>query len=104
MSLTAAENVVSGTFIGAAGIANGAIFNVAGTGFVHSSKGTNQLLAAGNTIGLSARTYALFETLRIQVKRELEYHKFKKKHELPGQIMKDRLAALDKMEKQLKGN
>lgn len=100
--LTAAENVVSGTIIGCTKIGAASIFNVAGNGFVYSGKGTNQLLAAANTINLSGAIYGTLETARIQVKREVQYQKLKKKHELPGQIMKNRLAQLDEMEKQVR--
>jgi len=100
--LAAQQQVVSGTLLGGAKIAaGGVLFNIAGVRFPHNGKRTNIYLGTAGIINTAAASYALLDNLRIQLKREYDYHKLKKKHALPGQIIKDRLAQLDSMEKGL---
>lgn len=100
--LAATENVISGTLVGGAKIAGGGVlFNIAGVRFPKNGKRTNIYLGTANIIGTSAASYSVLDNARIQIKREIDYHRLKKKHRLPGQIIKDRLAQLDEMEKNL---
>jgi hypothetical protein len=99
--LTAAENVISGTLIGSTKIASGVLFNIAGTKYYNNGRETNIFLGVAGIVSLTGLGYGTAETARIQIKRELQYQRAKKKHELPGQIMKDRMAQLDEMEKAL---
>ncbi len=101
--LAATENVASGALVGGSRIAGGGVlFMIAGSRFPYNGKRTNIYLGTANIIGTSAASYALIDNLRIQLKREMDYRKFKKNHVLPGQIFKDRLAQLDDMESKLK--
>jgi hypothetical protein len=99
--LTAAENVFSGTLIGSTKVASGVLFNIAGTKYYNNGRETNIFLGVAGIVSMVGLTYGTAETARIQIKREMQYQRQKKKHELPGQIMKDRMAKLDEMEKSL---
>lgn len=99
--LTAAENVLSGALIGSTKIGSGVIFNIAGTKYYNDARQTNIYLGVAGIVAMTGLAYGTLETARIQIKRELQYQRAKKKHELPGQIMKDRLAKLEEMEKSL---
>ncbi len=99
--LTASENLISGTLIGGAKTAGGIMFLICGSRFPHNGRITNYYLGTGNIIGLSWTPYAILETLRIQVKREFDLHRLRKKGETPGQIIKARLAKLDALEDHL---
>ncbi len=99
--LTAAENMFSGTLIGGTKIANGVLFSIAGLKHYNSNRQTNVYLGVAGIIGTAGLGYGTLETARIQIKREIDYQRLKKKNELPGQIMKARLAQLDDMEKSL---
>ncbi|MCW5821881.1 MAG: hypothetical protein KIT34_03710 [Cyanobacteria bacterium TGS_CYA1] len=99
--LTAAENVFSGTLIGSTKIASGVLFHIAGLKYYNNNRETNIFLGVAGIVGAVGLTYGTAETARIQIKRELQYQRAKKKHELPGQIMKDRMAKLEEMEKSL---
>jgi len=99
--LTAAENVFSGALIGSTKIGSGVLFNIAGLKYYNDNRQTNIFLGVAGIVGAVGLTYGTLETARIQIKRELQYQRQKKKHELPGQIMKDRIAQLEEMEKSL---
>ncbi len=99
--LTAAENVFSGTLIGSTKVASGVLFHIAGLKYYNDGRETNIFLGTAGIVTMTGLTYGTLETARIQIKRERQYQRQKKKHELPGQIMKDRMAKLDEMEKSL---
>jgi len=99
--LTAAENVFSGTLIGSTKIASGVLFHIAGLKYYNDNRETNLFLGTAGIVSLVGLGYGTLETARIQIKRERDYQRAKKKHGLPGQIMKDRLAQLEDMEKSL---
>ena len=50
-------------------------------------------------VSLAGTSFALLDNLRIQVMREITNVKLAKKHQLPGQLIKDQLNQLDQLEK-----
>lgn len=106
--LTATQNIGAGLFVGGLKTASGVLFLVPGFNPNYNGKDdrsshvTNDLLFASAICGLPAGTFSMLDTLRIQVRGELNRHKAAKEGKLPGQIAVARLKELDQMEQRLK--
>ncbi|MFN8555059.1 MAG: hypothetical protein U0103_26625 [Candidatus Obscuribacterales bacterium] len=104
---TATQNIGAGIFVGGARVASGVLFTIPGfnrafngkTG--RAGKVTNQDLFAAAVIGIPASTFAMLDTLRIQVSGEINRQKLKKAGMLPAQLANARLKQLDEMETRL---
>ncbi len=106
--MIATQNIASGIYVGGSKIASGVLFTVPGARFAYnngktlrSSRVTNDLLFTSGAVGLPASTYAMLDTLRIQVKGELNRRKQKRENRLPSQLTAERLKQLDEMESRL---
>ena len=108
--LVATQNVGAGLYVGGTKVASGILFSIAGfnhhynTKSVRSSHVTNDLLFTASVIAIPAGAFSMLDTLRIQVKGELNRHKQKAAGTLPGQIIATRLKQLDAMEANIKRN
>lgn len=106
--LTATQNIAAGAFVGAAKTATGVLFILPGFNRAYNGKTqratrtTNDLLFSAAVIGLTANTFSMVDTLRIQVKGELNRRKAAKSGQLPAQLAATRLKELDDIEKRLK--
>lgn len=97
-NLAATENVLSGLFTGGTKMANGITLAIAGHDFHHSGPRTNDLIGAGLITYCVGTSWAMFDNIRIQVKREMVNHRLSKMQRLPGQVLKARLQQLEDME------
>lgn len=108
--LTATENVAAGAFVGGSKTAQSVFFLVPGYDHRYNSKTaragrvTNDMLFTAAVIGLPATSFAILDTLRIQVQGEISRYKAKKRGALPSQIVAARLKELDNMEQALQVN
>lgn len=104
--LIATQNIGSGLYVGGSKVASGVLFTVVGTSYrtksLRSTTITNSDLFVSSVIGLPATAYSMLDTLRIQVKGELNRRKQKKDGRLPAQLVAARLKQLDEMEQRLK--
>jgi hypothetical protein len=106
--LTATQNIGAGLFVGGLKTASGVLFLVPGfnpnynKSNARSSQVTNDLLFTSAILGLPSGVFSMLDTLRIQVRGEINRHKAVKAGKLPGQIAMARLKELDQMEKTLK--
>ncbi|MBX9695354.1 MAG: hypothetical protein K2Z81_23415 [Cyanobacteria bacterium] len=107
--LVATQNIASGVYVGGSKIASGVMFTVVGGRSAYnngktlrSSRVTNDLLFTSGIIGLPASAYTMVDTLRIQVKGEINRHKQKKENRTPAQLTAARLKQLDELENRLK--
>ncbi|MBA3994910.1 MAG: hypothetical protein C0469_15425, partial [Cyanobacteria bacterium DS2.3.42] len=106
--LTATQNIGAGLFVGGLKTATGVLFLVPGfnpnynKSDARSSHVTNDLLFTSGVLGIPAGTFSMLDTLRIQVRGEINRHKAAKAGKLPGQIAVARLKELDAMERRLK--
>lgn len=106
--LTATQNIGAGLFVGGLKTASGVLFLVPGfnpnynKSNERSARVTNDLLFASAILGLPAGVFSMLDTLRIQVRGEINRHKAAKEGKLPGQIAVARLKELDQMERRLK--
>jgi hypothetical protein len=105
--LTATQNIGAGLYVGASKVASGVLFNVVG-GNVHyrtdtarAGRVTNASLFAASVVGLPATTFAMVDTLRIQVQGEINRHNQMAAGTHPSQLTKARLAQLDDVERRL---
>lgn len=105
--LTATQNIGAGLFVGGLKTACGVMFLVPGfnpnynRSNERSSRVTNDLLFTSAILGLPAGVFSMLDTLRIQVRGEINRHKAAKEGKLPGQIAVARLKELDQMERKL---
>lgn len=103
----ASQNIGAGLYLGGSRLAQGILFTVPGFNRNFNSKTelasrvTNNDLFAAAVIGIPAGTFAILDTLRIQVQGEVNRHKLKKSGMLPAQIANARLKQLDEMETRL---
>ena len=107
--LTATQNIFGGLYVGASKVASGIMFAI--PGYLHkynvgsesfaSNRVTNSDLFVASVISLPASSYAIADTLRIQVQGEINRHKLIKAGTHPSQLIAARLAQLDDMEKRL---
>lgn len=108
--LTATENVAAGAFVGGDKTAQSVFFLIPGYDHRYNSttkragRVTNDMLFTAAVVGLPAASFAILDTLRIQVQGEIQRYKARKRNSLPAQIVAARLKALDDMEKGLKVN
>jgi hypothetical protein len=121
--LTATQNVGSGIYVGGTKVAVGVLFTIIGyyprysaydvphaktlapTSRKYSdlsNKITNSNLFVASVISIPAATWAMFDTLRIQVTGELNRRKLEKAGMLPGQLVVARLKQLDSLEARVK--
>lgn len=106
--LTATQNIGAGLFVGGLKTASGVLFIVPGfnpnynKSDTRSSRVTNDLLFTTAILGLPAGVFSMLDTLRIQVRGEINRHKAAKEGKLPGQLAVARLKELDQMERKLK--
>jgi len=101
--LAASENIFTGAFVGGTKVATGVNLTVAGVKYTHSARITNSLIGSGTIAYCVGTSWALLDNPRIQLKREWVNYKLGKQHQLPGQMLKDRLNRLDQMEAAIKG-
>ncbi len=107
--LVATQNVGAGLYKGASKVASGILFQAAGyprryNGTTQTAgRVTNHLLLAASIVGVPATSFAMLDTLRIQVQGERNRMKLSKDGKLPGQLIKARLTQLDAMEAKLGG-
>ncbi|MBX9686171.1 MAG: hypothetical protein K2X27_05685, partial [Candidatus Obscuribacterales bacterium] len=103
--LVATQNVGSGLYVGGSKVASGILFII--PGYLHdynSNKGqtpgrvTNHLLLAASIVGLPASGFKILDTLRIQVRGEIDRHNLAKQHKLPSELLANRLKALEEAE------
>lgn len=106
--LTATQNIGAGLFVGGLKTASGVLFLVPGfnpnynKSDARSSHVTNDLLFTSGVLGLPSGVFSMLDTLRIQVRGEINRHKAAKEGKLPGQIAVARLKELDQMERRIK--
>ncbi len=104
--LIATQNIGSGLYVGGSKVASGILFIIPGHKFntksLRSSFVTNSDLFASAVVGVPASAYSMLDTLRIQVKGELNHHRLAKQGRLPSQLVAARRRQLDQMEKQLR--
>jgi hypothetical protein len=106
--LTATQNIGAGLYVGGTKTASGILFAI--PGFNHhynnssarASRVTNDLLFAASVIAIPSSAFGMLDTLRIQVRGEINRHKAMKAGMLPGQIASARLKQLDDMEARLR--
>jgi hypothetical protein len=103
--LISTENVGAGLYVGASKLASGILFIIPGyyqnynSRTLRASTVTNSDLFAAAVNGLPASSFAMLDTLRIQVKGELDRHKLAKAGKLHEQVAAAWLKQLDDMEK-----
>ena len=106
--LTATQNIGAGLFVGGLKTGSGVLFLIPGFNPNYnksddrSSRVTNDNLFASAVLGLPAGTFSMLDTLRIQVRGEINRHKAAKEGKLPVQIAVARLKELDQMEARLR--
>ncbi len=105
--LTATQNVGAGLFVGGLKTAQGIVFTIPGYYHDYNSKTkraarvTNSDLFVGSVLGLPAGAFSMLDTLRIQVRGEINRHKQMKAGQLPKQVAATRLKELDAIEAKL---
>lgn len=106
--LTATQNIGAGLYVGGSKTASGVLFVIPGFNSHYNStttragRVTNDLLFSSALIGIPSGAFAMLDTLRIQVRGEIDRHKAMKAGLLPGQIASARLKQLDDMEARLR--
>jgi hypothetical protein len=105
--LTATQNVGAGIFVGGLKLGTGITFNVVGynshfNGTTDKAgRVTNANLFAGAVCGVTATTFSMLDTLRIQVQGEINRNKLLAAGMHPKQLITARLAQLDDIERRL---
>ena len=108
--LTATQNIGAGMYVGGTKLASGVLFMIPGFNRHYNTTGgranhvTNDLLFTASVIAIPSSAFSMADTLRIQIKGEINRHKQKKAGMLPGQIIAGRLKQLDDMEANLRAN
>jgi hypothetical protein len=106
--LSATQNIGGGLFVGSLKLAQGILFTIPGGDHKYNVKTfqadrvTNTDLFVGSVISIPAGVYSIADTLRIQIRGEIDRHRLAKAGMLPRQLMEARLAQLDHMEARLK--
>ncbi|MBZ0186865.1 MAG: hypothetical protein K8F91_11520, partial [Candidatus Obscuribacterales bacterium] len=107
--LIATQNIAAGAFVGGTKVASGVLFLIPGynsrynvSGTAKADRGTNDFLFASSLISLPATSFAILDTLRINIQGERNRQKLKKQGELPDQLAKVRLEELDRIEKKVR--
>jgi hypothetical protein len=100
--LTATQTMIAGSVVGSCNLAGGILYTSAGSiasgKTFHDSSVTNYNLGSAAIIGISASSISVLDTLRIQVKAEIERHKAAKAGRLSSQIYATNLSKLEKIE------
>ncbi len=102
--LTATQNIGAGLYVGGSKVASGVMFIIPGYLQLYNkntqtaTRITNSDLLVAGIIGLPASSFQILDTLRIQVRGEIDRHKLSKQGKLPGQQIAARLKQLDEME------
>ncbi|CAN5479263.1 hypothetical protein BH11CYA1_BH11CYA1_12050 [soil metagenome] len=106
--LTATQNIGAGLYVGGTKTASGILFAIPGFNHHYNDKSvragrvTNDLLFTASLIAIPSSAFSMLDTLRIQVRGEINRHKAMKAGMLPGQIASARLKQLDDMEAKLR--
>jgi hypothetical protein len=106
--LSATQNIGAGLYVGASKVAQGVLF--ANVGFnsnfysqtTRAGLVTNYGLFAASVVSLQASAFSILDTLRINVQGEINRRKLVKSGMLPQQLIANRLAQLDAMEKRVR--
>jgi hypothetical protein len=102
--LVATQNIGAGLYVGGSKVASGVMFIIPGYLQLYNkntqtaTRITNSDLLVAGIIGLPASSFQILDTLRIQVRGELDRQKLAKQGKLPGQQIATRLKQLDEME------
>jgi hypothetical protein len=105
--LTATQNIGAGVFVGGMTVAKGVLFTVPGfkktfrANTKYAARVTNNDLFVGSVLGIPTNSFSILDTLRIQLRGEIDRHRLMKAGLHPTQLAKKRLAELDDMEKKL---
>ena len=106
--LIATQNIGAGMFVGGSKLASGILFSIAGFNHHYNGKGeradrvTNDLLFSASVVSLPATMFNILDTMRIQVKGEINRQRAIKAGTSPGQLVAGRLKQLDELESKLK--
>lgn len=107
--LVATQNIGAAAFVGGTKVGSGVLFLVPGynrrynvNSGTTAARGTNDFLFASSLISLPATSFAILDTLRINIRGEINRAKLKKDGRLPPQLAKVRLDELDQIEKRVK--
>jgi len=108
--LSATQNIGASIYIGGSKVASGVLFGCAGFNHIYNAgsesieadRVTNDDLFASSVIAIPATAFSMLDTLRIQVKGEIQRKKAKDQGLLVSQITAKRLTQLDAMEARLK--
>lgn len=105
--LTATQNIAAGAYVGGTKLAQGVLFTVPGFNKRYNGKTpradrvTNDNLFAASVISLPANLFSILDTLRIQVRGEIDRQRAIKAQRSPHQLTQARLSQLDEMEQAL---
>jgi hypothetical protein len=106
--LSATQNIGAGLYVGASKIAQGVLFTNVGFNSNFYSQTTraglvtNYGLFEASVVSLQASAFSVLDTLRINVQGEINRRKLVKSGMLPQQLIANRLAQLDAMEKRVR--
>lgn len=106
--LVATQNIAAGAFVGGTKVASGILFMIPGfnarfnTSGHRADRATNSNLFTSSLISLPASTFAIIDTLRINIQGEVARQKLKKQGLYPDQLAQKRLDDLDRLEKMVK--
>jgi hypothetical protein len=103
---TAIQNMGMASFVGLSKITQACVIAPAGSTHIidsglHDVGVGNALVFAGCTAYVPSLLCASLDNLRVNLGNEFRRARLKKNHELPGQIIHDRLAKLDQIEKKI---
>ncbi len=105
--LTATQNVAGGFFVGGLKLASGILFTIPGyytaynTKTIRATRVTNFDLFSASVLGIVGSSFAMADTLRIQVRGEIDRHRMLKAGVHPTQVAARRLKELDEIERKL---
>ena len=105
----ATQNIAAGAFVGGTKVASGILFMIPGfnprfnTSGHRADRATNSNLFTSSLISLPASTFAIIDTLRINVQGEITRQKLRKQGLHPDALARKRLEELDALEKLVKG-
>jgi hypothetical protein len=108
--LVAGQNIGAGSYIGGSKIASGILFIIPGFNHRYNGKGyradraTNDNLFAAAVVGLPATTFSMLDTLRINIRGEMDRQRQLKAGVHPSQLAKKRLKELDELEQTVKAD
>lgn len=106
--LSATQNIGAGMYVGSSKLASGILFTIPGFYRQYNNKTflaarvTNNDLFAASIVSIPASAFSMLDTLRINVRGEIERRQLTKAGINPIQLTNSRLAQLDAMEKSLR--